>query len=402
MSVVIGESTFPPLMASTNPTLDYIFRFSLGSYKYVGFTIFTLRRDTLIEFKLKSVATISLAVYYIVCSFAMISFRTLHEYTTPYFQYDVVTATEKFCARVQATNYYCSDFIAILFTFWRRRNIIQHHKLLIQFFEFHGSSSSLEYSECARSGIKFLQTLRSLIILTFASQLVLSNVMNILLLSQPPWNEMLWTWFAMPMFSIFWASLGTLRFHSRLWIVAYFIAYELASTLIKIKIQECLNLRRCRKSAESVKSVTTMFKNLELCVSSFNKSFTYVFLLEFLSMISLEILHIFEIVYDLKRASFKKLFQIGDNLILISVLLVAFCNSAHKFERQMSKCVALLRNVPTDGLPGDLLAESEMLFIKYATHSIRITAGSFFSLNRRLLSAVRVTLTSFPLIILVF
>lgn len=84
----------------------------------------------------------------------------------------------------------------------------------------------------------YVRRVRNIILFSYLYQVIFGLVYSYHKLSQPLWPkcDRKWTLVILPLYSIFWQTLGNMRFFARVWVASFFICFKLGAISIESKL----------------------------------------------------------------------------------------------------------------------------------------------------------------------
>ncbi len=234
--------------------LRNLFLISLNPCKYFGYTVFSLSPQTELDFKYFSIplfvailrtalVVITFTVYLIEANIFDDFFNNLNN-----------TPISKLCGNLISLNNFFSDTIATIFVFGRRHTIIHFHNRLVCFIsEYLKNTFPSAYQQRATNttisrftdifeiSFKCIRRVRNIIVFAYFYQVIFGLEYAYQKLSQPNWVKVYtkWSLVIMPMYSIFWQTMGNMRYFARVWVASFFICFKLWAIIIESKLKIC-------------------------------------------------------------------------------------------------------------------------------------------------------------------
>ncbi|CAL8118146.1 unnamed protein product [Orchesella dallaii] len=146
------------------------------------------------------------------------------------------------------------------------------------------------------------------------------------------------------------------------------------------------------------------FRELEFLTHEFNDAFGIIIAMGFLSLCLTVLISLFEVVLYVLELDAGVGFSYVLQLFLTVLILFVICDAANTFEIQIKRCLSNLKELPRKcpNISKVVSMQISLLVAKNLCQPLIISPGSLFQINRRTLTAIISTITTYMVVLVQF
>ncbi|CAL8118102.1 unnamed protein product [Orchesella dallaii] len=221
---------------------------------------------------------------------------------------------------------------------------------------------------------------------------------------QKSWDFIILIKYSLATFSLVWsAGSSIIYFLERLYLITFIKGFKICALLLNQMVGSNCRENRAYCEREMI-TVLSSFRRLESLTDEFNDTFGYIFALDLLALFMAILIITFQMIIFLISGNITNGLGYSLPVTIQLFVLVLICDAANEFEIQARKCTSNLKNISSrwEKIPRHSIIQITMQVTKGLVQPIVINPGSLFRINRRSLTSIASSVTTYMVVLVQF